>query len=64
METEPDVRKILSLMAAPKTSVDAQTKQAVILTTLQKAWKDANDATRHRFLQSIGMADDFQEAAQ
>ncbi|HBF29696.1 ParB N-terminal domain-containing protein [Rhizobium sp.] len=64
METEPDVRKILSWMGTPKTSVDAQTKQAVILTTLQKAWKDANEATRHRFLQSIGMADDFQEAAQ
>jgi ParB family transcriptional regulator, chromosome partitioning protein len=64
MENEPDVRKILSWMGTPKTSVDAQTKQAVILTTLQKAWKDANEATRHRFLQSIGMADDFQEAAQ
>ncbi|TWD54453.1 ParB family chromosome partitioning protein [Agrobacterium vitis] len=64
METEPDVRKILSWMGAPKTSVDAQTKQAVILTTLQKAWKDANEATRHSFLQSIGMADEFQEAAQ
>ncbi|WP_245297318.1 hypothetical protein [Rhizobium oryziradicis] len=64
METEPDVRKILSWMSAPKTSPDAQTKQAVLLTTLQKAWKDANEATRHRFLQSIGMADEFQEAAQ
>lgn len=64
METEPDVRKVLSWMGTPKTSVDAQTKQAVILTTLQKAWKDANEATRHSFLQSIGMADDFQEAAQ
>lgn len=64
MENEPDVRKILSWMGTPKTSVDAQTKQAVILTTLQKAWKDANEATRHSFLQSIGMADEFQEAAQ
>jgi ParB family transcriptional regulator, chromosome partitioning protein len=64
METEPDVRKVLSWMSAPKTSVDAQTKQAIILTTLHKAWKDANEATRHSFLQSIGMADDFQEAAQ
>lgn len=64
METEPDVRKILSWMGTPKTSVDAQTKQAVILTTLQKAWRDANETTRHSFLQSIGMADDFQEAAE
>ncbi|MBB4955341.1 ParB family chromosome partitioning protein [Agrobacterium vitis] len=64
MEAEPDVRKILSWMGAPKASVDAQARQGVVFATLNKAWKEADDATRHRFLQAIGMVDDAREAAE
>ncbi|MVA24507.1 ParB N-terminal domain-containing protein [Agrobacterium vitis] len=64
LETEPDVKKVLSYMAEPKVQADPATKQAAILTTLQKAWKDADDATRSRFLISIGMMDDLREAAE
>ncbi|ACM37185.1 MULTISPECIES: ParB N-terminal domain-containing protein [Rhizobium/Agrobacterium group] len=64
LETEPDVKKVLSYMAEPKVQADPATKQAAILTTLQKAWKDADDTTRSRFLISIGMMDDLREAAE
>ncbi|MBB4955592.1 ParB family chromosome partitioning protein [Agrobacterium vitis] len=64
LETEPDVKKVLSFMAEPKVQADPATKQAVLLSTLQKAWKDADDATRQSFLISIGMMDDIREAAE
>lgn len=64
MQKEPDIRKVLSWSRPPKAKPDEAAIQAALLATLQKAWKDADDDTRERFLITIGIVEDLREAAE
>lgn len=64
LEVEPDVKKVLALSKDPAPPISNADKQAIFLHQLKAAWKGADEGTCHRFLQSIGLADATQEAAQ
>nr|WP_234894685.1 ParB/RepB/Spo0J family partition protein [Agrobacterium vitis] len=64
LEKEPDIKKVLAWAKDPAPPISDADKQAIVLHQLKTAWKGADEATRQRFLQSIGLVDDVQEAAQ
>ncbi|MCF1485650.1 ParB/RepB/Spo0J family partition protein [Agrobacterium vitis] len=64
LEKEPDIKKVLAWAKDPAPPISEADKQAIVLHQLKTAWKGADEATRQRFLQSIGLLDDVQEAAQ
>ncbi|MVA79904.1 ParB/RepB/Spo0J family partition protein [Agrobacterium vitis] len=64
LEKEPDIKKVLAWAKDPAPPISEADKQAIVLHQLKMAWKGADEATRQRFLQSIGLVDDVQEAAQ